>query len=170
MTARDHLRRSVLDVLWSADGLTAAEVVERLPGRELALTTVLTVLERLRKDGLVERERDGRSYRHRPAVSREDYTARVMMEALGGAGDRDLVLARFVDHVSAADADALRSALSTGCGCGPGCGCRPGPGGPGGGPNDGAAEAPDPHPPVAGERRGPGSAGPRGLHVVQRAS
>ena len=129
MAPRDHLRRSVLDALWShSEGLTAAEVVELLPGRELALTTVLTVLERLRKDGLVEREREGRSFRHQAAVTREDFLARVMLEALGESADRQVVLARFVNHVSTTDADALRSALSTGCGCGPGCGCRPGPG------------------------------------------
>ena len=42
------LEQAVMDVLWSTDsGLTVREVLAGLTGRDLAYTTVMTVLSRL---------------------------------------------------------------------------------------------------------------------------
>ncbi|OYN96360.1 putative transcriptional regulator [Propionibacteriaceae bacterium ES.041] len=121
---RDHLRRAVLDLLWEyPDGLTAAEVQQLLADRELALTTVITVLDRLRAEGEVDRERHGRAYRHRTTRSREETVAKVMLEALHTGGDSHRALSRFVDSVNPAEASLLSTALLTRCACGPECGC-----------------------------------------------
>lgn len=55
---RGQLEQAVLDVLWSAgpDGLTAREVLDRCDEPRPALTTVLTVLERLGRKGGVLRD------------------------------------------------------------------------------------------------------------------
>ena len=79
--------------------------------RELAITTVLTVLDRLRRKGLVRRERSGRAHLYEAALSREDYVAGLMLEALGQAPDRGAALTRFLGAASPADADHLRRAL-----------------------------------------------------------
>jgi len=112
-----QLERAVLQVLWDAPGPTSARNVlaaltQRDPAqRELAVTTVLTVLDRLRRKGLVRRERDGRAHRYQASVSREDYVADLMLYALGQAPDRSAALTRFLGGVSPADTDHLRRTL-----------------------------------------------------------
>jgi predicted transcriptional regulator len=100
--------------LWSADGsLTVRDVHDRLE-RELAYTTVMTVLGRLAKKGLVRQERDGKAYRYAAASSRGQMAAEVMLDALGDVGgDRTAALVAFVDRVGPEEADALRRALDT---------------------------------------------------------
>lgn len=112
MRRRDHLERAVLDALWDTpDGLTGAELVTVLTDRSLALTTVLTVLERLRGKSLVARRQDGRAFRYTAVQSREDLAADAMLAALRDSQDHSLALSRFVDGVSTADVEALRRAL-----------------------------------------------------------
>ncbi len=131
-----ELERAVMEALWDltapspsgrAQGATssatatatARQVAERLAerlaaGRSLAYTTVLTVLGRLERKGMVRHLREGRTHPYAPVASREDYAAELMLEALGAAGDhrRGAVLARFGDAVaSLPEAEALRQAL-----------------------------------------------------------
>jgi predicted transcriptional regulator len=109
------LERAVMEALWAAPtGLSAADVVAALTGRALAVTTVLTVLERLRGKGMVQRERDGRAYRYRAAAEREALVARAMLEALGDSDDRALAISRFVDGMPAEDVEALHRTLHRG--------------------------------------------------------
>ena len=107
------LERLVMEKLWAADAaLTVREVHEQLAdARDLAYTTVMTVLDRLAKKGLTERERDGKAWRYRAAAPREDLVADLMRDALDGAGDRRAALVRFVDQVSDEEAELLREAL-----------------------------------------------------------
>jgi predicted transcriptional regulator len=114
-----QLERAVLQVLWdrpepaaARDVLTALTAREGAE-RELAITTVLTVLDRLRRKGLVRRERSGRAHLYQAAVSREDYVAGLMLEALGQAPDRGAALTRFLGAASLADTDHLRRALDS---------------------------------------------------------
>jgi predicted transcriptional regulator len=107
------LERAVMDVLWQIDeGLTVRQVSGRLADRALAHTTVMTVLDRLAKKGLVRRVRDGRAWRYRPAASREAYIAELMLSALNQTGDRSAALARFARSVSDDEAQVLRRALA----------------------------------------------------------
>jgi predicted transcriptional regulator len=119
MATLGDLERTVMDLLWAApEALTANELRDAIAeaptgevGRELAVTTVLTVLSRLEKKGLVERERDSRPHRYRSVTSREDHTAELMHEVLVTAPDREAVLARFIGSVSEAEAETLRKLL-----------------------------------------------------------
>lgn len=120
MASLGELERSVMDQLWSTvEAATANELRDRLAqsevqGKDLAVTTVLTVLSRLEKKGLVERERGTRPHRYRAISTREDHTARLMHEALGTAPDREAVLARFIGSVTEAEAATLRKLLARG--------------------------------------------------------
>src|SRR5204862_240932 len=81
-----ELERAVMAQLWSAEGpLTVRDVHDRLE-RELAYTTVMTVLGRLAKKGLVRQERDGKAYRYAAASSRDQMAASLMLDALGAVG------------------------------------------------------------------------------------
>jgi predicted transcriptional regulator len=107
-----ELERAVMEVLWAAaEPLPARAVAEALPGRELAPTTVLTVLSRLESKGVVQRVRAGRAYNYAPVATREDHIAGLIREALGTAPDPGAVLARFVGTASEQEAEALRRAL-----------------------------------------------------------
>jgi predicted transcriptional regulator len=102
-----------MEVLWQTESsLTVRQVSDGLTQRNLAHTTVMTVLDRLAKKGFARRERDGRAWRYRPAATREAYVAELMLTALEQTGDRDAALARFAQSVSGAEAVVLRDALS----------------------------------------------------------
>ncbi len=108
----------MLDRLWTADAdswFTVREVHEALAGeRDIAYTTVMTVLDRLAKKGLVSQQRDGRAYRYRAAASREAMTADLMREALEefAVDDRRTALVAFVGEATGEERAALREALA----------------------------------------------------------
>jgi predicted transcriptional regulator len=109
-----------MDVLWDSDvsPLTGRDVADKLDDR--AYTTVLTILERLRRKGLVDRSTQGRIHRFAAADTREAYRAELMLDALGEAGNRSAVLVRFAESVSANEAEVLRQALGDAGGDQPG--------------------------------------------------
>lgn len=101
-----------MDVLWQAPGpLSAREVAEALAGRGLAYTTWLTVLGRLERKGLLQRDTSTRAHTYRPVASREDHVAVLLQEVLDQAGDRTAVLQHFARTVSAEEGAALEQAL-----------------------------------------------------------
>jgi len=118
-----ELEQAVLEVLWDLDapagqdppGASGREVHERLTGhrdRELAYTTVMTVLDRLARKDVVVRRRDGRAFRYSPRLTRAAMTAELMHEALPETGrDREQALVSFVGEASPEDLAALRRAL-----------------------------------------------------------
>jgi predicted transcriptional regulator len=107
-----ELERAVMETLWAAAApLTARDVQDALAARDLATTTVLTVLGRLERKGLVTREREGRAHRYRSVASREDHVAELMRDALDAAPDRGAVLARFLGSIPADERAALRDLL-----------------------------------------------------------
>lgn len=112
MRGRGELERAVVEVLWQADApYTVREVHQRLADPQPAYTTVLTVLDRLARKGLVRRERAGRAWRYRAASSREAHIAELMREALERADDRDAALVQFARSITPAEAAVLRASL-----------------------------------------------------------
>lgn len=112
MASLGELERSVMTLLWdSGQALSANEVCDQL-SEDLAVTTVLTVLSRLEKKAMVNRERSSRPHRYSAAASREEHTVEMLNEVLGTAGDREAVLARFIGGVSESEAASLRRILS----------------------------------------------------------
>lgn len=76
------LERAIMDRLWALDetdptaSLTVRDIHESISQeRDIAYTTVMTVLDRLTKKGLVTRERDGRAWRYQPVSTSEEITA-----------------------------------------------------------------------------------------------
>ena len=68
-----ELQLAVMHVLWQKKKAAVTEVQEALKAdRNLALTTVATVLTRLEKAGLVAHRASGRHYLYRPLVSEEE--------------------------------------------------------------------------------------------------
>ncbi len=105
--------------LWAAaEPLTVRQVHEGLSrDRELAYTTVMTVLDRLAKKGVVLQQKADRAYKYAPAQTREEMTASLMLDALSDAPDgvRDAALAHFVGRLSPQDlAAAIEAAKKSG--------------------------------------------------------
>ena len=65
--------------LWAAGQATVHEIRARLlPDRPLAYTTVMTVMDRLARKGIVDRQKRGRAHLYRPAVSQETISEHVL--------------------------------------------------------------------------------------------
>lgn len=120
MATLGELERTVMNLLWESGTATtanrlrdqlASQTPEGTSGKDLAVTTVLTVLSRLEKKNLVERERENRPHRYRALTTRADHTAELMHEVLGSVADRDAVLTRFIGSVSETEAETLRKLL-----------------------------------------------------------
>ena len=115
-TRLGDLERAVMDHLWSApQPQTVRQVHEGLSEhRDLAYTTVMTVLQRLAKKNLVSQIRDDRAHRYVPVHGRDELVAGLMVDALDQAADtggRRAALVHFVERVGAEEAEALRRAL-----------------------------------------------------------
>jgi predicted transcriptional regulator len=117
VTRLGELERAVMDHLWSvSDSQTVRQVHEALATRrDIAYTTVMTVLQRLAKKNLVVQHRDDRAHRYAPMHGRDELVAGLMVDALDQAADsggREAALMHFVERVGADEAAALRRALA----------------------------------------------------------
>jgi len=108
-----QLEAPIMDRLWSWDRpTTVREVHDDLAReREIAYTTVMTVMDNLQRKGVLARESSGRAYLYWPTRSREEYTAELMHEALREGADLTATFAHFFRQMSAAEVKALRAAL-----------------------------------------------------------
>ncbi len=69
-----ELEGAVLEALWEEGELSTPAVHEKVGSpRTLAYTTILTVLQRLLKKGLVTRREAGRAHLYSAALSREEF-------------------------------------------------------------------------------------------------
>jgi len=114
-TALFDLEADIMQVVWKKNWpeFTVADVHHELQRRrEIAYTTVMTILVRLWRKELVGRERRGRAYAYEPSISPEERTASRMAELLDAASDPALALTRFVAELDAQQRDTLRTALA----------------------------------------------------------
>ena len=112
MRALGELEARVMARIWARRGtVTVRDIVADLQAeRPVAYTTVMTVMDNLRKKGWLRRQPDGRAYRYEAAVSGEEYSAGVMRQALADSGDRAGTLMHFIGELSAEEASALGEA------------------------------------------------------------
>ena len=108
------LEAVIMDRLWSWDRpATVREVVNDLHGyREIAYTTVMTVMDNLYRKGALTREKDGRAWRYAPVRTRDEHAAELLYSVLDEAGDRSAALMRFVGRMRPSEVDAIRRALA----------------------------------------------------------
>lgn len=107
------LQAAVMDVLWRAHKpLKVREVMAQLnTGKDLAYTTVMTVLDVLHRKGWVRRQLDGRAYRYQPAFDRQLAAAQALRDVLESSGDPEAVLLHFARSASQRESEILRKAL-----------------------------------------------------------
>lgn len=106
------LEAAVMGEVWSAEH--PVRVRDVLSGinkrRQLAYTTVQTVMDVLHRKGWLSRCKDGRTNVYAATASREDYIAGLLGEALTETDDRAAALLRFFERMDADQARELRRA------------------------------------------------------------
>ncbi len=89
-----ELQQAILEVLWTLKEATVQEVREHLHREKIpAYTTVLSLLQKLEKNGWVTHRSDGRTYIYSPAISH--------------AKERSRSLSAFVDRLFGGDPTRL---------------------------------------------------------------
>ena len=108
-----ELEAVIMHRVWDHDGpVTVRDLFDELrEARAIAYTTVMSTMDNLHRKGWLARERDGKAYRYTAVASREEYSARLMREALAQAGDTEAVLSHFVASMDGGQAEALRAVL-----------------------------------------------------------
>jgi len=112
-------RRSLLDLapleldcmttLWPLGEATVREIREALaPRRTRAYTTIMTIMDRLARKGIVERSKCGRAYVYRPKLTAEEARTHALAQILDKffGGSREALLAQLSSaspHPSASD-------------------------------------------------------------------
>lgn len=114
-TQLTDLQLDLVRVLWRRGEATVAEVRDEIPERDLATTTVATLLARLERQGVVARRREDRQYVYRPRVS-ESEVRRSMVAGLVGAlfeGDPAALVSHLVSEseIRETDLEKLRAML-----------------------------------------------------------
>jgi predicted transcriptional regulator len=107
------LEAVIMDRVWDRDGpVTVRELLdELLKERDIAYTTVMSTMDNLHRKGWLARVKDGKAYRYTATASREEYSARLMQEALADGGDTEMVLSHFVAQMDGQESDVLRDVL-----------------------------------------------------------
>lgn len=108
-----ELEAVLMQRIWDHGGaVTVRDLFEGLrEERNIAYTTVMSTMDNLYRKGWLARERDGKAYRYTAVASREEYGARLMREAMAGAGDTEAVLSHFVAQMDGTESAALRAVV-----------------------------------------------------------
>jgi predicted transcriptional regulator len=116
-TQLTDLQIALMRVLWDRGEATVADIAEALrPERELAPTTVATLLSRLEKRGVVSHVSHGRQYLYRPRVS-EGEVRRSMVSGLTDllfGGDVAALMSHLLDagSVRPGDLEKVRALIA----------------------------------------------------------
>jgi len=108
------LETEILNIVWQLGPVTVKDVHERIladPDRELAYTSVTTVLRRLTQKGWLTCDRTERTFNWRPLVSRQEAHALEAYEQLQrflAVGNPDIVLA-FADSLDQVSLEQLEA-------------------------------------------------------------
>lgn len=109
-----ELEAAVMQCLWRrGEAATVRDVLGELNdgSRNLAYTTVMTVMDNLHRKGAVRREMEGRAWRYTAARTWSEHSAALLQEVLGEARDRDEVLMHFVADLDSDTVATLRTAV-----------------------------------------------------------
>jgi predicted transcriptional regulator len=107
------LEAVIMHMVWDHDGpVTVRELFDELrQDRAIAYTTVMSTMDNLHRKGWLARQKEGKAYRYTSTASREEYSARLMRDALADGGNAEVVLSHFVAQMGGAESEALRTVV-----------------------------------------------------------
>jgi len=91
------LELDCMNTLWPMGQGTVREIRDRLaPRRPRAYTTIMTIMDRLARKGIVERRKVGRAYMYRPNLSAEEARGHALDQVIENffAGSKEALLAQ----------------------------------------------------------------------------
>lgn len=100
------LEAEVMKIVWQFDRASVRDVYEHLRlEKNLAYTTVMTIMSRLADKGLLQKEAQGNAYIYSPTISEAEFAQRVVSEVLDGLFDEfsEPALSHMVDRLSSED-------------------------------------------------------------------
>lgn len=98
-TGIGSLEAEILTIVWRRDSTTVRDVYEELrERRQIAYTTVMTVMNNLVKKKLLEQDRSATAYVYRPAVSGESVALTILDSVVEKlmSGDRGMAVAHLL--------------------------------------------------------------------------
>jgi BlaI family transcriptional regulator, penicillinase repressor len=99
------LELDCLNMLWPMGEATVREIRDALaPRRPRAYTTIMTIMDRLARKGIVERRKTGRAYIYKPNLTAEDARAHALAQVIDSffGGSKELVIAHLDESSSKA--------------------------------------------------------------------
>jgi predicted transcriptional regulator len=107
------LEAVIMHRVWDhAAPVTVRELFDELAReRTIAYTTVMTTMDNLHRKGWLDRVKEGKAYLYTATASREEYSARLMREALDDGGDTQAVLSHFVAQMDGEESEMLRAVV-----------------------------------------------------------
>ena len=108
-----QLESEVLGCLWDRPaGLASQQILALLGDDNIKTTTVLTVLSRLEDKGLITKAAGpGRGFIFQALTSREQHTAKALVELVGQTGNPAAVFSHFASGLTAKQLKDLKAAL-----------------------------------------------------------
>ncbi|HXT85379.1 MAG TPA: BlaI/MecI/CopY family transcriptional regulator [Verrucomicrobiae bacterium] len=91
------LELDCMKTLWPVGEATVREIRERLAARlPRAYTTIMTIMDRLARKGVVKRHKTGRAYVYRPVLAAEDARAQALRQVIENffEGSKEALLAQ----------------------------------------------------------------------------
>ena len=101
-----HLEADVLKIVWDIGKVSVRDVYEKLQKqREIAYTTVMTIMVRLAKKKILKKEKEGLAYLYSPMYSREEFAMNMVKKVMDGIMEdyTDLAFSHFVDRLNKED-------------------------------------------------------------------
>ena len=104
-----------MNTLWPIGEATVREIRDRLASRRArAYTTIMTIMDRLARKGVVERRKSGRAYVYRPKLSAEEARAQALGQVLENffGGSKEALLTQLGNGYAAHREESAVSAVS----------------------------------------------------------
>ena len=106
---------TVLKILWEKEKAFIKEIIEDMPGKKPAYSTVSTIVRILEGKGYVSHESFGKSHRYFPLIKREEYTRSVLTHLMdnyfGGSFKNIISFMTRSNNLSVSELDELLSEL-----------------------------------------------------------
>lgn len=98
-----ELESDVMEIIWQSKGpISVRTVTQSLQKkRQIAYTTVMTIMGRLVEKGLLKRQESGKAYIYQPAFSKEKFLSRITRQIIKNfvANFGDGAVAHFAEEV-----------------------------------------------------------------------
>jgi predicted transcriptional regulator len=104
------LEADIMEIIWQKNPASVRDVYETLRlEREIAYTTVMTIMGRLAEKELLIKSPKGNAYLYTPAISKKEFSKKVVSAVIDGLLDEfaEPALSHFIDRLSKADQNKI---------------------------------------------------------------